>query len=104
MSGEVIYNIKSVIHSFFPDARVLLFGSRARGDESRDSDYDLLIITKSTIAAGEKISWRSKINKALVKSIHAPVDVILNSEEEVASKRTFPGHVIQWALKEGVWL
>ena len=104
MSGEVINNIKSVVHSFFPDARVLLFGSMARGDERRNSDYDLLVITKSTFDVEEKISWRSKINKALVKSIHAPVDVILNSEEEIKSKSTLPGHVVQWALKEGIWL
>jgi uncharacterized protein len=104
MNKNLLLNIKTVIHSFFPDAKVLLFGSRARGDERKDSDYDLLVITKSTFPAQEKVSWRSKIDKALVKSIHAPVDVILNSEEEIESKKTLPGHVVQWALKEGVWL
>ena len=104
MSSDVVSNIKTVVHSFFPDARVLLFGSRAKGTDRKDSDYDLLVITKSTYPAEEKISLRSKIDKALVKSLHAPVDVILNSEEEIESKKILPGHIVQWALKEGVWL
>ena len=104
MSNDKLNNIKTVVHSFFPDARVLLFGSRSKGNERIGSDYDLLVITKSTFPVQEKILWRTKIDKALVKSIHAPVDVIFNSEEEVASKKKLPGHVVQWALKEGVWL
>jgi len=30
-----------------PDSQVILFGSRARGDASVDSDYDLLILTEA---------------------------------------------------------
>lgn len=35
--------LRSVIEVFEPE-RVILFGSRARGDEMIDSDYDLLVI------------------------------------------------------------
>lgn len=96
--------IKQTVQSFLPDARVLLFGSRANGNEDAKSDFDILIITKQTYPPYEKIGWCSKIDKALVKSIQAPVDVLLNSEEEISIKRELPGHIIRWAMKEGVYL
>ena len=34
------------IRSIDPDAQVILFGSRARGDERLDSDWDILVVTK----------------------------------------------------------
>jgi hypothetical protein len=104
MSEATKDTIKTVVQALMPDARVLLFGSRARGDEDKGSDYDVLVVTKSSFADQEKSTWRNAIHKALVKSINAPVDVLLNSEAEVNSKKMFPGHVIQWALKEGIWL
>ena len=51
-----------------------------------------------------KAIWRNRLNKTLVRALHAPVDILINSEKEIAVKKTFPGHVVQWALKEGVWL
>jgi len=47
----------------YAGARVVLFGSRARGDYDSLSDYDLLVITPLTLNADEKIMWSSKIDK-----------------------------------------
>jgi len=104
MSNTTLQSIKSVVCAFFPDAQVMLFGSRARGESIKGSDYDVLVITKGSFSPREKISWCTRINKALVLSIHAPVDVLINSEEEIASKRELPGHIIRWAMKEGIKL
>lgn len=101
-NGETLEKIKLTVQALLPGARVLLFGSRARGDEDKFSDFDLLIITPETFEPGEKVRWSSKIGKALVKAIHAPVDVLLNSEDEINIKRKLPGHVVKWAIKEGV--
>ncbi|CAN5822199.1 nucleotidyltransferase domain-containing protein [soil metagenome] len=96
--------IKSTILSMIPGAKILLFGSRARGDFNKDSDYDLLVITPDNLPAREKSSWMSRLNYALVKALKVPVDVLVNSEEEVSQKSKLPGHIIRWAMKEGVEL
>jgi len=42
---EELYNsIKGVLLSIEPEGKVILFGSRARGEAREDSDWDLLIL------------------------------------------------------------
>jgi predicted nucleotidyltransferase len=94
--------IRTTVRSLLPDAKILLFGSRARGDHNKDSDFDVLVITPNALLPKEKSSWMSKLNYALVHALNAPVDVLVNSEEEVDAKRKLPGHVIRWAMKEGI--
>lgn len=38
--------VKKRISKFDPEAKAILFGSRARGDAEPDSDWDLLVLTK----------------------------------------------------------
>ncbi|MFC2080416.1 nucleotidyltransferase domain-containing protein, partial [Bacteroidota bacterium] len=42
---ELTYKVKQSIKSVDPDARVILFGSRARGDSNKTSDWDFLVLT-----------------------------------------------------------
>ena len=46
--------IKETVRKILPDCTILLFGSRARKDNTDDSDYDFLIVTKETIDIHEK--------------------------------------------------
>ena len=96
--------IKKTIRSFLPDSRILLFGSRARGNSDIHSDYDLLVITPNILTQKEKLSWSSQIDRAIVKAIHAPVDLLLYSEEEILQKQQLPGHIIRSAMREGIAL
>ena len=82
----------------------MLFGSHARGNADKYSDYDLLIITPKTFTPREKILWSTRLDKAIVEAIKAPVDLLLNSEEEISQKLDLPGHVIRSVVKEGVML
>ena len=43
---QAIKIIKRLVNELLPGSRILLFGSRASGNDARDSDYDLLIINE----------------------------------------------------------
>ncbi|MBC7400058.1 MAG: nucleotidyltransferase domain-containing protein [Mucilaginibacter sp.] len=100
--SEIYKSIRQIVELNLPGSRTLLFGSRARGDDDRYSDYDLLIITPSTFPDKEKIYWSTLLNHAIVKALQIPVDLLINSEEEVTEKQALPGHVVRTAIREGI--
>ncbi len=104
MDSSVNIKIKTIVQSILPESKVILFGSRAKGTYTDESDYDLLIITEEKLSEKEKLDTRSKIKKLLIKSLRKPVDVLLNMKKEAEIKKELPGHIVQWALKEGVEL
>lgn len=64
---------------------VYLFGSRARGEELKSSDYDLLLLSP----AFEKLGFRERIISAhsLLKTPVIAVDLICLTPKEFAEKR-----------------
>jgi len=42
--ADLLQRCKQAIRAVVPDADVILYGSRARGDAREDSDYDLLVL------------------------------------------------------------
>ncbi|BBL45244.1 nucleotidyltransferase [Nanobdella aerobiophila] len=54
--------------------KIILFGSRARGDYREDSDYDIAIIVYSIIDLKEFIS---KVHREIVRKIMKPIDIII---------------------------
>ena len=105
MSNSALYKkIRETVQSNLPGSRVLLFGSRARGEHDRFSDYDLLVITSQTFSPKEKISWSTRLDRAIIEAVQIPVDLLLSSEEEVLEQQKLPGHIIRSAIREGIIL
>jgi len=105
MERNVIYDtIKSTVLAYLPGCRILLFGSHARGDNDKHSDYDLLVITPNLLSQKEKISWSNQLDRAIVKAIHAPIDLLMYSEDELLQKQQLPGHIVRYAMKEAIAL
>ena len=49
----IIERTSKRIHENDPDAEVFLFGSRARGDNRKDSDWDILILINNSNVTNE---------------------------------------------------
>ena len=46
---ELLRRCKEAITNVVPDATVILYGSRARGDAGEYSDYDIMVIVNQTV-------------------------------------------------------
>jgi predicted nucleotidyltransferase len=78
-------------------ARIILFGSHARGDARDDSDIDLLVIEpRVEDRAREMVRLRR-----LLRPLRLPADVLVYSEAEVERWGRQPGSALYWALREG---
>jgi predicted nucleotidyltransferase len=78
-------------------ARIILFGSHARGDAREDSDVDLLVIEPQVEdRAREMVRLRR-----LLRPLRIPVDILVYSADEVARWGGQPGSALFWALREG---
>ena len=62
MKKSIVLNkIKSIIKQIDPQAEVILYGSRARGDERPDSDWDLLILVNTKADLDYERIFRHKL-------------------------------------------
>jgi len=57
---DLINKVKDVILQFDPDASIILYGSRARGNYSPESDWDFLILLNRNINDQIKTELRHK--------------------------------------------
>ena len=98
---KVLMTIKEVARSAVPDARVLLFGSHARGDAHPESDYDVLIVTGQPLEMKATFALRTRVRKQLLeRGIRS--DILIQSEKELQAKKQLPGHIVRCALRDGV--
>lgn len=101
--GSKIAEIKKVINYYLPDSDVIMFGSRARGDNQLNSDYDLLIISKDPLDNHQRLHFQAIIRKSLAK-LYILADIIIQSRNDIETKSNLPGHIVRSAMKEGVYV
>jgi predicted nucleotidyltransferase len=81
-----------------PRARVILFGSHARGEAGQRSDVDFLVVEPEVEdEAAESVRLRKALRGLLV-----PAEVIVVSEDRVHEWRNVPGSLVHVALAEGI--
>jgi uncharacterized protein len=80
-----------------PGARVILFGSHARGEAGPDSDVDLLVIEpRVEDQHGEVVRLQR-----LLAPLRLPADVIVVSQAHVEEWGDVPSTMLHEALREG---
>jgi len=78
-------------------ARVILFGSAARGELTRDSDLDFLVIERQVDSPlAEAVRLRDAVGR-----VGRPVDVIVMDEELAGRRAKVRGTMVHHALREG---
>ena len=78
--------IRQTINGIDPDAEVILYGSRARGDEKTDSDWDILILTDYAVDLNTEQKFRDKLYD-LELDTGEPFSVFVYSKEEWATQQ-----------------
>lgn len=87
----------------FKVVKVILFGSRVRGDYDKDSDWDFFVIIDNEISILLKRKTNSKIRRRLAE-LKIPIDIFIQSESTVNSRRNNVGYLTYYVMKEGVEL
>lgn len=90
---EIVHRIVELIQ---PE-KILLFGSRARGQARRESDLDLLVIASSS----EPRWCRSAPLYGALSDVLMPMDIMVYTPEEVEDWSEVPRAFVTTAFREG---
>ncbi|HXT14349.1 MAG TPA: HEPN domain-containing protein [Gemmatimonadaceae bacterium] len=95
VADTALEDIVSAIVPAFAPARILLFGSRARGEQHDDSDYDIMVLFDDESPRAE-----AEIH-GLVSRASRPVDVIATTVDRFERRRTDVGTLEFVVAREG---
>jgi predicted nucleotidyltransferase len=77
--------------------RVVLFGSRARGENGAGSDVDVLVIEPTV---EDPMQESVRLRRAL-RGLGVPIDVLVITQDEADRRSVVRGTVVERALREG---
>ena len=79
---DVLQAIKDIVHTYPSEVEAYLFGSRARGDNRPDSDWDVLLILNKDKVSFEDHSAYSYPLRELGWDVDAEINPILFSRSQ----------------------
>ncbi len=97
MSEDIVQTMVQRIVERFHPVRIILFGSRARGEAGPWSDVDLLVVLPEVT---HKRKAMVEILRAL-SDLPVATDVIVSTPEELERRGHVKGDVLRAALREG---
>ena len=92
--------VRTIVDEVDPE-QIILFGSRARGDEHESSDIDLIVVEAEPFGAGRSRRKETVRLYHALAGFHVPTDILVYSHEDVAYWRDSLNHVLARALREG---
>lgn len=95
---SIVERFKKILSENFSFNKLILFGSRARGNFDRDSDFDLIIVSEEF--KGVK-SYKRLSQVRSYWDADYPVDIVCLTSEEFEKMKNRPT-VIKLANEEGI--
>jgi predicted nucleotidyltransferase len=80
--------------------KIILFGSRAKGNPKENSDWDFLVIIDKDSDRNTKWEMIIKIKRELAL-LKIPNDIIINSIREFEERKENVGYIAYYASREG---
>ena len=96
---ELVKKVKESIRKLDPRARVILFGSRARGDSKTNSDWDFLIISSLQVNEKLKRQFRTGLIDTELEAEEV-INTLIYSQEQWNKYKITP--LYKNVIKEGV--
>lgn len=100
---DKLSKIKNSVQVLLPGSRVILFGSRGRGNFDDSSDYDILVVSDRNLSIKEKRQYAGKIRRKMAV-MGIPADVMVKTENDVHYYSDKIGSVVREAVRGGVTL
>lgn len=92
--------VRAIVERVHP-TRIVLYGSRARGDARPDSDYDLMVEVEHPADAGYHERVR-EIRAAIGEPLNSDVDVVIRNPRQLEDDRDDPGRMDWDIAREGI--
>lgn len=102
IKNDVAKEIRNLLGDIVKD--IFLFGSRARGDNDKMSDYDIMVVLQNeTISNSERAKITISILK-LLANMRVPADVVVRSLSEMKEYSKISGSLSNVVINEGILL
>jgi len=88
--------VNRIVENYFPE-RIILFGSYAYGNPTKDSDLDLLIVKDSNIPRYK----RGREVRKYLRGLKVPIDLMVYTNEEIQKWRDVRTAFITGIMKKG---
>ena len=99
---DLLQEITSSIKSKLPDSKVILFGSYARGDYTKDSDLDICVLVPEI--QGRRLDMAVEVMCTIPDGFPLPYDLVLYTFDEFEEDRQCKYLLQHDIYKEGVVL
>ena len=100
---SLLKQVEQQIHSIVPEAEVILYGSRARGDEGPTSDWDFLILVDQPLDRDQIVELKNRLY-----DLELETDTVLTSIVRTRDEWNSPRYSVlpfkRTVQKEGVSL
>jgi uncharacterized protein len=90
---ELLNQIRQAVHEVEPNAEIILYGSRSRGDAESESDWDFLILVDGSLSDDRTDRIRHRLYEVEWESDEVISSIVRNREEwHSGSYQAMPFH------------